>query len=107
MCGPGPTLKQALALAKNRIALGLVRQIRLIVADEYAPFLGENIVLRGSGLPPLREGATAFLLRAGEKAGPGRADAAGRSTASRVPFPTALASAICLAGRLLHKRRKA
>ena len=67
----------------------------------------ENIVLRGSGLPPLREGATAFLLRAGEKAGPGRADAAGRSTASRVPFPTALASAICLAGRLLHKRRKA
>lgn len=107
VCGPGPTLKQALALAKNRIALGLVRQIRLIVADEYAPFLGENIVLRGSGLPPLREGATAFLLRAGEKAGPGRADAAGRSTASRVPFPTALASAICLAGRLLHKRRKA
>ena len=109
VCGPGPTLKQALALARNRIALGLARQIRLIVADEYSPFLGENIVLRGSGLPPLREGATAFLLRAGKSrpAGPGRADSGGKSTASRVPFPTALASAICLAGRLLHKRRKA
>ena len=107
LCGPGSTLKQALTLARNRIALGLVRQIRLIVADEYAPFLGENIVLRGSGLPPLREGATAFLLRAGEKAGHGRADPAEKPAASRVPFPTALASAICLAGRLLNKRRKA
>lgn len=112
LCGPGATLDQAMALAENRIALGLARSIRLIVADEYVPFLGESLLLRGSGVPLLREGAAAFLLRA-DKNGEA-AVSAGSSDAflsavpvSLLPFPTALAAAICLAGRLLDKRRGA
>ena len=112
LCGPGVTLDQALALAENRIALGLARRIRLIVADEYAPFLGESLLLRGSGAPLLREGAAAFLLRGGEGGEAVVPDGSPDTflfavPVSLLPFPTALAAAICLAGRLSDKRRGA
>ena len=103
LCGPGPTLDQALALARNRIALGLARRIRLIVADEYVPFLGESMRLLESCPPLPQEGAAVFLLRAGASGMRGRTDPAVHPDDSLSAFPTALAAAVRLAGELLSK----